>query len=92
MLDSLESVDKALAVGSILFKEKTPDIYKAKVKGNVQLRPRLCFGPQEPSTEVTFLQRVSKKDGKENPPKASQKAAEKMPEVAEDPKRRWRLR
>ncbi len=86
-IDFLRQVDWRQA-SAIVYKVKGAGIYKIKVKGNVQLRPRLCFGPADPKTEVTFLVRVTKKDNKESPADASSTAIARVEEIRADPSRR----
>lgn len=87
-LDLLGAVDRSQAVGSVVHKVQGPGLYKIKVRGNVQLRPRLCFGPLEGEDEVvTLLQRVEKKGNKETPSAAAaaEQALNKIDEITENP-------
>lgn len=77
LLIRLEQVDRELAVGSILFKMKLRHIYYAKIRGEVALRPRLCIGPAF-DDEVTFLERVEKKGGRERPGVEASRAPERL--------------
>jgi len=56
-------------------------IYKLKVKGNVQLRPRLCAGPLSHETEFTLLVPVKEIGGKTVPPDADDSAIERRKEI-----------
>lgn len=87
----LLSTDPEQAVGSVIFKEPgVPDIYYAKIRGNVQLRPRCCRGPHRPDEEVTFLARAEEHDDETVPPGVARTAARRLPEVRDDPERRRR--
>lgn len=77
LLIRLEQVDRELAVGSILFKMKLRHIYYAKIQGEVALRPRVCIGPAF-DDEVTFLERVEKKGGRERPGVEASRAPERL--------------
>lgn len=92
MLTVLFRTDARQAVGSVIFKEKEPGIYYAKATGNVQLRPRLCRGPQRPNDEVTFLVRAEERDGDTIPADAAQRAAILMEQVMNNPLLRRRYR
>lgn len=83
-LDQLRQVDHKQAIdGSLVVKIKGPGLYKTKVRGNLQLRPRLCFGPLDGEIEViTLLQRAQKKGNKPDPPRA-ESAARSLAKIAE---------
>lgn len=89
-LDILKQVDRRQALRVVVFKVKGPGLYKIKVTGNVQIRPRLCFGPLASEVEVvTLLQRVDKKDGQESPSKEASVALceKKIREIRAEPER-----
>ena len=92
MLTVLFRTDARQAVGSVIFKEEEPGIYYAKATGNVQLRPRLCRGPQRPNDEVTFLVRAEERDDKTIPADAAKRAAVLMEQVTGNPSLRRRYR
>lgn len=92
MLTVLFRADHRLAVGSIIFKEKEAGIYYAKATGKIQLRPRLCRGPERPNEEVTFLVRAIEKDRKTIPPDASRRAVVMQDRVTKDPTLRKRYK
>jgi hypothetical protein len=92
MLTVLYGTDSRQANGTVIFKEKVPGIYYAKATGNVQLRPRLCRGPQRPNDEVTFLVRAEERGGETIPPDAAQRAAVLMEQVTRDATLRRRYR
>lgn len=77
LLVRLEQVDREVAVGSIIFKKGLKDVYYAKINGQVALRPRLCIGPGG-DHRVTFLERVVKRGGKEQPSLDSSAAPERL--------------
>jgi len=87
----LRSLDREMVVGSVIFATKVTGIYRTKIRGNVQLRPRLCLGPPDPETEITFLERCEERGGKEHPPDVSERARRKLDEVADDPDHRRRV-
>ncbi len=93
MLVLLFRTDWRQAVGSMIFKEEEEGIYYAKATGNVQLRPRLCRGPQRPNDTVTFLVRAEERDRKTIPADAMKRAARLMQALKEDPtlRRRYEL-
>jgi hypothetical protein len=91
-LQMLEQVDRNQAVGSLIFKTDTEGIYYAKIRGNVALRPRLCLGPVNADSEVTFLQRATEKNFKVFPKDACQRALSRMREVQVDDSKRLRIR
>ena len=73
----LESVDRVQSVGSILHKRsRVSGIYYAKINGKIALRPRCYIGPED--DQVTFLERVQKKDQVEAPTTLNSKASERM--------------
>jgi hypothetical protein len=88
----LAQVDRDQAVGSLIFKTDTEGIYYAKIRGNVALRPRLCLGPVNPVTEVTFLQRATEVNFTTTPVDADLRALVRMREVREDDSLRLRIR
>jgi len=90
LLLRLEQADRDLAVGSIIFKMKLKDIYYAKVNGEVALRPRVCIGP-ETDGHVTFLERVEKRDGQEQPSEKRSLAPQRMRELEEGSARKTRV-
>ena len=92
MLYRLFRTDSQQAIGSFIFKETEAGIYYAKVTGNVQLRPRLCRGPQRPNDEVTFLVRAEERNWRTIPRNAAKIAAELLPVVVANPARRKRYR
>lgn len=94
MLTMLFGLDIRQATGSVVFRFKAdpPDIYYAKATGNVQLRPRLCRGPERPNDEVTFLVRAIEKGDKVIPPDAGRSAARLREEITESPSLRIRYR
>lgn len=90
LLIRLEQVDRELAVGSILFKMKLRHIYYAKIGGEVALRPRVCIGPTL-EDEVTFLERVEKKGGRERPGVEASRAPERLRAIQEGAATRARV-
>lgn len=87
-LDILKLVDRRQALRAVVFKVKGPGLYKIKIKGNVQLRPRLCFGPLDGEAEaVTMLQRLVKKGSKRMPSQseAERLSMEKIREIKAEP-------
>ncbi len=89
-LDILRQVDRRQALRVVVFKVKGAGLYKIKVKGNVQLRPRLCFGPLAEMEVVTLLQRVEKKGGQESPPgeESATRSLNKIREIIASPQLR----
>jgi len=75
-------------------------LYYIKVNGNEALRPRCCLGPEldreelrragleanipEKKSILTFLERVTKKDGVEAPSMKSSKCRERVASIQED--------
>jgi hypothetical protein len=88
----LAQVDRDQAVGSLIFKTEAEGIYYAKIRGNVALRPRLCLGPRNTDTEVTFLQRATEVNFKITPSDADARALIRMREVEADDSRRLKIR
>ena len=66
-------------------------IYKFKVKGNVQLRPLLCRGPQDGRTELTFLARAIERDDILEPAGVAAVAERRRIEVSLDSRKRVAL-
>ena len=58
---------------------------RVKQKSDVQLRPRLCFGPVDTSTEVSFLVGVHKKGDREEPDEADKTANARRLEIKDSP-------
>jgi hypothetical protein len=96
LLVGLEGADFELANGSLIFKTRLPGVYYSKINGNVALRPRCCLGPALDSEEcrevgmsppsakedaLTYLERVSKKDGKEMPSREDSAAPGRNEEI-----------
>lgn len=77
LLVRLEQADREVAVGSIVFKKKLKGVYYAKIDGQVALRPRLCIGPGG-DHRVTFLERVVKRGGQEEPSLDNSAAPERL--------------
>lgn len=90
LLIRLEQVDRELAVGSILFKMKLKHIYYAKIRGEVALRPRVCLGPAL-DNELTFLERVEKKGGRERPGPEMSRATVRLRALVRGTARRVRV-
>jgi len=88
----LAQVDRDQAVGSLIFKTDTDGIYYAKIRGNVALRPRLCLGPANPVTEVTFLQRATEVNFEVTPEDADIRALARMRAVRADLSLRLKIR
>jgi hypothetical protein len=84
--------DRDQAVGSLIFKTEAEGIYYAKIRGNIALRPRLCLGPGNADTEITFLQRATEINFKITPSDADARALARMREVEEDESRRLKIR
>ncbi len=63
-------------------------VYKLKVKGNVQLRPRLCKGPIDNKTEFTLLLGAKEVGDEPIPRDADVRAARNRGEILRDPNRR----
>ena len=77
-----------VADGTILFHVGN-GIWELEVKGNVQLRPRACFGPRFPDRQVTFLARAVERDDKLEPGKREAKkiALDNLEILKADPNR-----
>lgn len=83
--------DREMAINTQIFPcRPLRGVYYVKIRGRVQLRPRVCLGPVDPDQEVTFLERVSKKGGRETPDRRSSRAPERYLEVRRSPDRRRR--
>jgi hypothetical protein len=100
LLLRIEGTDYEVANGSLIFKKRGAEgLYYIKVNGNEALRPRCCLGPEldreelrraaleaspEKKSILTFLERVTKKDGVEDPPMKSSKYRERAALIEED--------
>lgn len=91
-LDVLRSVeDREQAEGSLIYGTGERSIFKVKVKGQVQLRPLLCYGPTRPRIEVTFLAQATEVGGELRPAGALSHAAaalETLRTISPMPRRR----
>jgi len=89
------SYDREMGRDSIYFpldeSERVPDIYYTKIRGNPELRPRICLGPAKPNDELTYLARAEERDGKIKPPGASQKAGKRRKLLEQNPEKRKRI-
>lgn len=88
-------IDMLSQHGSTLFPEiltntPTPGVLKLRVKGGVQLRPMLCYGPVDIQREFTFLLGAKEVGGKFVPARADALAADNKAEVVIDPGERRR--
>jgi hypothetical protein len=90
LLRTLEQVDLEIAAGSLIF-HMGGGIYYSKINGEVALRPRSCVGPGDPA-RLTFLERVRKRDGVEEPLKKDSKAPERMEQIRSDSEAHRRVR
>jgi hypothetical protein len=61
-------------------------IYKLKVRGNVQLRPLLCYGPLDNDIEFTFLKGAVEVGNEYSPKSAPSEAQIRRQEVIDDGK------
>ena len=86
-LDMLRINGKDL-LPAILTGTDVPGILKLCVKGQVQLRPLLCFGPIKVKTEFTLLMGAKEVGGKIKPNKAFETADSYKQHVIADPKNR----
>ena len=86
-LDKLEKHGDEL-FPNILTGTGTAGILKLRVKGNVQLRPLLCKGPVDVSSEYTLLMGAKEIGEKWAPKDAPNRANDKKGEVVADPDRR----
>lgn len=86
-LDMLRINGKDL-LPEILTGTDIPGILKLRVKGQVQLRPLLCFGPIKVKTEFTLLMGAKEVGGKIDPKKAFETADSYKQHVIADPKNR----
>ena len=78
--------DRETALNTLIFTcRPLRGIYYVKIRGEVQLRPRVCLGPVDEEHELTFLERVRKKGGRETPERRSSRAPERRREVAGSP-------
>lgn len=85
----LEKVDRRAAEGSILY-SLGGGIWEVEIRGNVQLRPRACFGPEDPDSEVTFLAQAQERDNKTIPSNVNDIAAANLLLVQKEPTERRR--
>lgn len=86
-------IDMLSQHGTTLFPEiltntPTAGVLKLRVKGNVQLRPMLCYGPENIEREFTFLLGAKEVGGRFVPTKADELAADNKAEVINDPGKR----
>jgi len=63
-------------------------IKKLKVKGNVQLRPRLCIGPIDQGREFSLLLGVTEVNMKSVPPDADEIAVQRRLDIIADKEQR----
>ena len=73
---------------NILTGTDVPGILKLRVKGQVQLRPLLCFGPIKVETEFTLLMGAKEVGDEVKPKKAFETADSYKQHVIADPKNR----
>jgi len=90
-IDILEQSGPKLVPGFISDGPVAKDIYKAKIKGKMQLRPRLCHGPMG-QFEFTFLFGAIERDKKDIPPHCNVSAQENRKILIADQTRRKRER
>ena len=86
-LDMLRINGKDL-LPEILTGTDVPGILKLRVKGQVQLRPLLCFGPIKVKTEFTLLMGAKEVGGKIKPNKAFETADSYKQDIIADPENR----
>lgn len=89
-LDRLEQLDHENARGFLIHGTHVRSIFKLKVRGNVQLRPMLCYGPNDVEEEVTLLHPAVEKDGKYQPPDAAEVAGQRRLALMQQTARRIR--
>jgi hypothetical protein len=86
-LDLLAEVDLRTAM-LLLSGTGDGNIFKLRVKGRVQLRPMLCYGPPDPTRELTFLLPAVERNGKLEPRDAVARALSRRQEVIDDNNKR----
>jgi hypothetical protein len=86
-LDTLQTAEPGLVPG-IYHPTKSPHIKKLKIRGNVQLRPRLCLGPVDVRSEFTLLLGAREIGSKDDPPNADNIAEDLRQQVKADPNKR----
>jgi len=91
-IDLFERGGSELITGFITDTPIAPDIYKMKIKGQVQLRPMACRGPFDLNREYTILVGWIERDNKRVPNDVKKKASENRTIVLANPERRRRER
>lgn len=89
-LDKLEQHGKNL-LPEMLSDTSNTKLKKLKIKGKVQLRPLLCYGPVDTDNEFTLLKGAKEIQSKWEPKDAVKKALKNRLEVISDPENRRRL-
>lgn len=74
----------------VLTDTPTPGIQKLRIKGKVQLRPKLCKGPIDNEKEYTLLIGATERDSKFVPEKADQTANKRKQIIIHNHNRRCR--
>jgi hypothetical protein len=83
LLDRLEQVDDPAFAARLMAGPVVQHIYKLQVGGGVRLRPMLCFGPIDISTELTLLCPATERDGQLVPGDAPARAQLLRAEILE---------
>jgi hypothetical protein len=91
-IDLFERGGSDLITGFITDTPIAPDIYKMKIKGQVQLRPMVCRGPLDLGREYTVLVGWIERDNARVPNNIKKKASENRSIIIADPRRRRRER
>lgn len=86
-IDNLEAASVEL-VKHLVHGTPERSIFKLKIKGNRQLRPLLCYGTEDPQSEITFLVAAFEIGNKFDPPNALELAVRRRAEIRDDPGRR----
>lgn len=89
-LDRLSQHKLEMVIGSILHRGGAPHIHRMKVKGDVQLRPRFCLGPNR--DRAIYLVGVGETGGQESPGNAGDIAVQRRVEIMVGNARTVRLR
>ena len=87
-IDMLAQAGPNLPPGLLSGVPKYGHIRKLRVRGSVQLRPLLCFGPFDMNEEFTFLLGAVERDWKLRPHNAIERANENREELIAAPTRR----
>lgn len=86
-----EALRPRCCVGPELGKKEYEELRRARAEAGEDAPPEQAMFPAGKTEIVTYLERVSKKDGEEQPLLKDSKASERLREIQEDRRRRQRV-